>query len=144
MDIRKAADDDMPAIQALFGELRHRQPPGIDVVAERLAMIERSPVDEFFVLEDEGEVRAALGFRLRENLDEATRYGEVSLLVVRDGFRRSGYGRALMAFAEGLAKARGCKGTWLVSGTHRASDAHRFYTALGYAPTGVRFIKPFE
>ena len=24
----------------------------------------------------------------------------------------------------------------------RAADAHRFYTALGYEPTGVRFIKP--
>jgi len=142
MDIRKAADEDIAAIQTLFGQLRRRQPPAADVVVERLGMIERSPIDELYVLEDGGEVRAALGFRLRENIDEATRYGEVSLLVVRDGFRRSGYGRALMAFAEGLAKARGCMGTWLVSGTHRAEDAHRFYTALGYAPTGVRFIKP--
>jgi GNAT superfamily N-acetyltransferase len=142
MHIRKAADADTPAVQVLFGQLRRRQPPALDIVLERLAMVERSPIDELFVLEDEGEVRGLLGFRLRENIDEATRYGEVSLLVVRDGFRRSGYGRAMMAFAEDLAKARGCNATWLVSGTHRAEDAHRFYTALGYAPTGVRFIKP--
>jgi GNAT superfamily N-acetyltransferase len=144
MDIRKAADADAAAIQALFGELRKRKPPSLDAVVERLAMVERSPIDELFVLEDEGDVRGVLGFRMRENIDEASRYGEVSLLVVRDGFRRSGYGRAMMAFAEGLAKARGCKGTWLVSGTHRAADAHRFYTALGYEPTGVRFIKPLS
>ena len=142
MNIRKAVDSDSTAIQALFGQLRRREPPALDVVVERLAMVEHSSVDELFVLEDEGEVRGVLGFRLRENIDEATRYGEVSLLVVRDGFRRSGYGRTMMAFAEGLAKARGCKGTWLVSGSHRTADAHRFYTALGYEPTGVRFIKP--
>jgi GNAT superfamily N-acetyltransferase len=142
MNIRKATHLDATAIQTLFGQLRRREPPALDVVAERLAMVDRSPIDELFVLEDEGEVRGVLGFRLRENIDEATRYGEVSLLVVRDGFRRSGYGRAMMAFAEGVAKARGCMGTWLVSGTQRADDAHRFYTALGYAPTGVRFIKP--
>ena len=142
MNIRNAAGADIPAIQTLFGELRRRQPPAAATVIDRLGMIERSPIDEFYVLEDEGEVRGALGFRLRENIDEPTRFGEVSLLVVRDGFRRSGYGRALMAFAENLAKARGCQGTWLVSGTHRAEDAHRFYTALGYAPTGIRFIKP--
>jgi GNAT superfamily N-acetyltransferase len=142
MEIRKAADADVAAIQTLLGELRRRQPPDAGIVQERMAMIDRSPIDELYVLEDEGEVRGALGFRLRENIDEPTRYGEVSLLVVRNGFRRAGYGRAMMAFAEGLARTRGCKGTWLVSGTHRAEDAHRFYTALGYAPTGVRFIKP--
>jgi GNAT superfamily N-acetyltransferase len=142
MHIRTVVDADRTAIQTLFGQLRRRQPPALEVVAERLAMVDSSPIDELFVLEDDGEVRGLLGFRLRENIDEATRYGEVSLLVVRDGFRRSGYGRAMMAFAEDLARARGCNATWLVSGTHRAEDAHRFYTALGYAPTGVRFIKP--
>jgi len=32
-----------------------------------------------------------------------------------------------MAFAEQLARDRGCKGTWLVSGFGREEEAHAFY-----------------
>jgi GNAT superfamily N-acetyltransferase len=47
-----------------------------------------------------------------------------------------------MAFAEQLARNRGCKGTWLVSGFGRDEEAHQFYKRLGYEATGYRFVKP--
>jgi GNAT superfamily N-acetyltransferase len=53
-------------------------------------------------------------------------------------------GRALADFAEQLARAHGCIGTWLVSGLQREQEAHRFYQQLGYAITGYRFVKLFE
>jgi GNAT superfamily N-acetyltransferase len=86
-------------------------------------------------------VCGVLGFRLRECLERVGRYGEVSVIVTDAGARRCGVGRALMAFAEGLAREHGCLGTWLVSGFGRKDEAHRFYEQLGYTATGYRFVK---
>jgi GNAT superfamily N-acetyltransferase len=54
-----------------------------------------------------------------------------------------GIGRALMNFAENLAKEKGCIGTWLVTDLDREEEAHKFYKELGYRVNGYRFVKPF-
>jgi GNAT superfamily N-acetyltransferase len=139
--IRKVKPSDIPDIQNLLGHLT-----GHDLAREaaedRLRMIEGSSIDDLYVLEDEKGVQGLLGFRIRENVEEVSRFGEVSVLVTNPAARRAGHGRALMAFAEQLAKNRGCKGTWLVSGFGREEEAHRFYAKLGYQVTGYRFVKP--
>jgi GNAT superfamily N-acetyltransferase len=112
-----------------------------EAVQDRFRMTEASAIDDLYVLEDEHGIQGLLGFRIRENLEERSHYGEVSALVTHPDVRRSGYGRALIAFAERLALERGCKGTWLVSGFGREAEAHRFYAKLGYEMTGYRFVK---
>lgn len=121
--IRKADPGDVPVIRSLLGHLADKE-PGREVVEDRLRMVEASAIDELYVLEDEHGIQGLLGFRIRENIEERSCYGEVSALVTHPRARRSGYGRALMAFAEQLAKKRGCKGTWIVSGFGREADAH--------------------
>jgi len=133
----------MSALRSLLEHLADRE-LGQEVVEDRLRMVEASAIDDLYVLEDEHGIQGLLGFRVRENIEERSRYGEVSALVTRPQARRSGYGRALMAFAEQLAKERGCKGTWLVSGFGREADAHKFYARLGYEVTGYRFVKAIE
>jgi GNAT superfamily N-acetyltransferase len=139
--IRKAEPGDVQDIGDL---LRHFTGQRLDdtSVNDRLRMIERSAIDELFVLENEDGIQALLGFRIRENIEEVSRFGEVSILVTRPEARRAGHARALMAFAEQLAQNRGCKGTWLVSGFGREAEAHEFYKRLGYEATGYRFVKP--
>jgi GNAT superfamily N-acetyltransferase len=82
-----------------------------------------------------------LGFRIRENIEERSRYGEVSVIVVDPDYQKQGIGRQLMSFAEQLSKEFNCRGTWLVSGFGREASAHPFYQSLGYISTGYRFTK---
>jgi GNAT superfamily N-acetyltransferase len=115
-----------------------------DEMRNRLDFVNSSPIDWLFVVEAEGRVRGLMGFRLRERIERAGCYGEVSALVVDAEVRRQGIGRALLEYAEHLAHEHGCIGTWLVSGFRRAEEAHRFYAELGYEATGYRFVKLFE
>lgn len=139
--IRKAEARDVPAVRELLQILAGGEVTD-EVTKDRFRMVEASAIDDLYVLEDSQGVQGLLGFRLRENLEEQSRFGEISALVTRPEARRSGYGRALVEFAEQLARERGCKGTWLVSGFGREKDAHKFYEKLGYEVTGYRFVKP--
>lgn len=60
-----------------------------------------------------------LEFRIRDNSEDVTRYGEISIINVDSTIRRKGIGQVLMAYAEQLAKEHNCIGTWLVSGMHQ-------------------------
>lgn len=164
MVIRRALQSDAAAIAELIGQLNGRQPTVRDVEL-RLDFIEMSPIEELFVCEKAQEpeggesepsgsedntgsaddtkgpvLLGCMGFRLRENIEDLTRYGEVSMLVTNQAYRRQGVGRKLMEFAERMAEERGCIGTWLVSGTSR-EEAHLFYREMGYEITGYRFVK---
>lgn len=110
----------------------------------RLRFIESSSNDFLFVCEDDSKILALLGFRIRENIEEASRFGEISAIVVRNKERNKGVGGLLMDYAEKFAKELGCKGLWLVSGFGREEDAHEFYQNLGFKITGYRFVKSFE
>lgn len=139
--IRKAELRDIPQLVDLFSELSGREISEADVL-DRLRMVEASSIDELYVFELNGQPQGLLGFRIRENIEEPSRYGEISAIATRPGARRIGIGRLLMEFAESRARELGCKGTWLVSGFGREQEAHRFYEKLGYAITGYRFVKP--
>jgi GNAT superfamily N-acetyltransferase len=141
--IRKALTDDVLAIQLLFQELTGSSISSDDVL-NRLRFVEQSPLDTLFVYEENKNISGLLAFRIRENIEENSRYGEISVLVVHPEFRDKGIGRKLMEYAEQLAQEQNCIGTWLVSGFGREEKAHTFYTSLGYETTGYRFVKRFH
>jgi GNAT superfamily N-acetyltransferase len=134
---------DMEAVRCLLAQLSgYEMTP--DEMRDRLDYAAASPIDWLFVCEVEGVVRGVLGFRLREQLERVSRYGEVYLIVADQDVRRQGIGRAMMDFAEQFAREQGCIGTWLVSGFRREAEAHKFYKRLGYEATGYRFVKLFN
>lgn len=137
--IRHAEPGDIPRLSQLMSHLCGH-PISEHEAAERLAWVQHSPIDQLLVLEQENEIKGLLGFRLRENIEEPSRYGEISVIVTDPQARRQGVGQALIAHAEALAEHYGCKGTWLVSGLAR-EEAHAFYQQLGYQITGYRFVK---
>ncbi|NDJ75661.1 MAG: GNAT family N-acetyltransferase [Chloroflexi bacterium] len=141
--IRPMQPDDIPAVCRLMGQLMGEEMSAADMQS-RLDWVNRSPIDWLYVYEDAGQVVGVLGFRLRERLEHPSRHGEISVLVTDAVVRWQGIGRALVAFAEGLAHQHGCAGMFLVSGFKRQDEAHRFYERLGYAPTGYRFVKTFD
>jgi hypothetical protein len=48
----------------------------------RLQMAEKSSTDTIFVYEEEGDIKATLVFRIRENIREVSRYGEICIVIV--------------------------------------------------------------
>ncbi|OBZ10263.1 GNAT family N-acetyltransferase [Bacillus sp. FJAT-26390] len=113
----------------------------VDQMTNRLAFVAQSPYDSLYVYEEDGLVLGTLGFRIRENIEEVSRFGEISVIVVDRQAKRKGIGKVLMDYADKLAKEHECKGTWLVSGLTRVDEAHKFYKELGYEVTGSRFVK---
>jgi N-acetylglutamate synthase-like GNAT family acetyltransferase len=141
--IRTAEQKDIPDLGILFSDLSGHTVPEEDVL-NRLRWVETSAIDKLYVYEEDRHVLGALAFRIRENIEERSRYGEISVLIIKEEARNSGIGRKLMAFAEKRAKDLNCKGTWLVSGFGREEEAHKFYKTLGYTINGYRFVKPVE
>ncbi|PDY46114.1 GNAT family N-acetyltransferase [Bacillus pseudomycoides] len=139
--IRKATMNDIEALCSLTKELKGSDISYVDM-QNRLQFVEMSPFDFLYVYEEDDHIFGFLGFRIRENLEDVTRYGEISIISVDSTARRKGIGQILMEYAEQLAKEHNCIGTWLVSGTQR-KDAHPFYKKLGYEINGYRFVKYF-
>jgi N-acetylglutamate synthase-like GNAT family acetyltransferase len=138
--IRKAEIEDIESIQYLIQELTGHDISNLDVI-NRLEYIDSSMIDTLYVYEENQKVVGLLGFRIRENIEENSRFGEISLIVVDHNSRKHGIGKHLMEYAEKLAEKSNCIGTWLVSGFGREEQAYFFYKALGYETTGYRFVK---
>jgi N-acetylglutamate synthase-like GNAT family acetyltransferase len=141
--IRRATLSDTQAIKDLFEELIGHQLSEDDVI-NRITYVQNSTIDSLFVYVFNNKVVGLLAFRIRENIEENSRFGEISVLVVRPEFRKMGIGKKLMEYAEHLAHEQNCIGTWLVSGFGREEKAHTFYKSLGYDTTGYRFVKRFH
>lgn len=143
LDIREFIEDDLVQIKKLLSELIGHELID-DAVKNRFEMIRKSNIDKLFIGKYDGKLVGILAFRIRENIEEVSRYGEISVIIVDQKFRRMDIGKTLMDFAELFAKKNGCKGTWLVSGFGREEEAHKFYKSIGYNVTGYRFVKLFS
>ncbi|MGH0598240.1 GNAT family N-acetyltransferase [Bacillus mycoides] len=141
VQIREATIDDIDPLCSLTKELKGSSISNEDM-NNRLQFVKMSPFDFLYVYEEENTIFGLLGFRIRENLEDVTRYGEISIISVDSTIRRKGIGQVLMDYAEQLAKEHNCIGTWLVSGMNR-KEAHPFYEKLGYEVNGYRFVKHF-
>jgi GNAT superfamily N-acetyltransferase len=143
LDVRSAEIRDIPVLCSLIGQLTGHTVT-FDTMENRLKFIAESPFDSLYVCHENGVVLGLLAFRIRENIEDVSRYGEVSAVVVDEHARRKGVGRFLMDFAERLAVEEGCIGTWLVSGFGREEEAHHFYKSIGYEITGYRFVRRLD
>jgi N-acetylglutamate synthase-like GNAT family acetyltransferase len=143
LSMRKAEKRDINVLCSLMDEMSHAAITR-EQMLNRLQMVETSQIDSLYVCEKDDKIVGLLGFRIRENLEEESRFGEVSAIVVEPGNRLKGAGRFIMDYAEKLAREKGCKGMWLVSGFGREAEAHKFYRRLGFKTTGYRFVKLFN
>ncbi|EST35574.1 GNAT family N-acetyltransferase [Streptomyces roseochromogenus] len=140
---RPATRADLPAVLALLAdEERVVDPAGVEVTEayERaFAAIEADPRNEMLVLVDgdgEGGTSTVVGCLQSTYIPGLGKGGAERALIeavrIRADRRGGGLGRALMEHAVSRARARGCALVQLTSNRSR-EDAHRFYTALGFA-----------
>jgi GNAT superfamily N-acetyltransferase len=88
-------------------------------------------------LENEGEVVAAAGFRLLQNLAWG-RFLYVDDLVTKADARSQGFGEKLFEWLVNHAKSHNCQQLHLDSGVQRYG-AHRFYLSLNMSITSHHF-----
>jgi GNAT superfamily N-acetyltransferase len=139
---RAAAAGDLEAIVALLADDplgREREnvgAAGLDPrYQEAFAAIERDPNQRLAVAEREGQVIGVLQLSFIPGLTRhGTWRGQIEGVRVATAERGGGIGRALIEWAIGQCRERGCGLVQLTSDKRRPA-AHRFYEALGFAAT---------
>jgi GNAT superfamily N-acetyltransferase len=149
--VREATADDTPALLAMWSELRdmggriERLMPGPDDegLRERLAWIATDPSSRALVaVVDDDEVA---GMTLLVESPYAPLFEQRAVhahyLHVRDGFRRRGVGKALLAAAVAFAEEVGAEHV-ITSVLPQMRETQRFYARLGFSPVVVRRSAP--
>jgi GNAT superfamily N-acetyltransferase len=130
MVVRAMEAGDAEDVARLCGQLDY--PSTAEQVAGRFSRITASQSDDaIFVACVDGRAVGWIHLLMRALL-ETEPYVEVGGLVVDEGLRGHGIGRALMNRAEAWARERGCARVRLRSNVRR-TGAHEFYRALGYS-----------
>jgi ribosomal protein S18 acetylase RimI-like enzyme len=136
--IRPATPDDAPSAASLLKELGYNQP--VEFFRERLTIFGGKPDELVLVAEQAGSVVGLLAFRAFLYFHEPGKQGRIIALVVSEGVRGGGIGRAMVAECEKFALECGCKRMEVTTGTQR-EKAHRFYESMGYQETSKRYLK---
>ena len=144
--VREARAEDWPAIGRLLAELGRPEAVGTEGEPALREVYERylARTDVIgLVAEIDGRVVGFcdLEYRARLNFEPAEAW--IPDLIVAENARSRGAGRALLARAEELARARGCWGMSLESATWR-ERAHAFYVREGWTDSGKAFTKPLS
>lgn len=127
--VRTAKITDVIAIAALSGQLGY--PSSSDAVQLRLRNILAKRDHAIWIAETDGGTVAGWIHVFVKHLLESDHEAEIGGLVVDQGFRGQGVGKALAERAERWAKANRLKSVYVRSNVVRAS-AHEFYQKLGY------------
>ena len=98
------------------------------------------PCAHHILAEDAAGVIAFASLHFRSRLNHATEEAWVPDLIVSEGARRKGVGRALLEEIERRARERGCHRIELESGYNRA-EAHHMYPQCGMRDHGKSFSK---
>lgn len=141
MTIRTAETSDAPAIATLMTQLGYPSTPG--EIERRLTRLLPKPDYTAVVAESDGDVVGLVIVHLEHGLEYDAIDGRIMGLVIDERWRGRGLGKRLMREMERWCQERGAGRVLLTSGNRRA-DAHKFYDALGYERTGVRFIKRLQ
>lgn len=148
--VRDAQPEDLPALLAMWDELRElgsriervMPSPGPDAALHRLELVTQDPQSRALVACVDGEVAGMV-------LVTASAYAPLfdlravhaDYLHVREGFRRRGVGKALLAAAVSFADEVGAEHV-LTSVLPQIRETQRFYAQLGFGPVVVRRSVP--
>lgn len=138
-ELRRATTDDTQAVYGLICELKQK---GYDrkTFAAGFAANLANPSQHYQLAVQNGEVVGLIGVQIMFPLNLNCWIAEIQELVVLPQMRGLNVGKALLTWAEDLARAEGASQMELSSGKVR-TDAHRFYLREGYLQSHFRFKK---
>ena len=135
--VRPASEADLPAILQLCAQLG--DVPPADTATRLFQRFKDYPDYVLYVAEQGGEVVGSFALLVMHNLAHlGAPSGIVEEVVVAPDLHGHGIGTAMMQFAMGLCRDKGCYKLVLSSNAKR-EGAHAFYDALGFVRHGVSF-----
>jgi ribosomal protein S18 acetylase RimI-like enzyme len=147
LEIRKAAESDLPAVLRLYAQ------PGmdsgrvltVDDAAKILRRMATYPEYAVYVATaNDGSVVGTFALLVMDNLAHmGTPSAVVEDVCVDEQLRGQGIGKAMMHFAMEFARQRGCYKLALSSNAAR-EGAHAFYRTLGFVQHGLSFHVPLR
>jgi GNAT superfamily N-acetyltransferase len=135
LSFRTARREDVPAIVALLVDdpisASRDTVPGLDYDVA-FAAIDADPRNELIVVEADGVIVGTMQLTFIPGLSRrGAERAQVEGVRVASQYRSQGIGRKMMDWAAERARERGCALVQLTSDKAR-TDAHRFYSSLGY------------
>jgi GNAT superfamily N-acetyltransferase len=137
--VRLATFDDIADVARLLGQLGY--PDDDATFAARWPAWQAEGNRALVALDADGRIIGLLTTHVMTVLHRPAPVGRISAMVVQEGLRGSGVGRALVRAAEALLHDAGC-GLVEVTSNLRRTDAHAFYERIGYERTSYRFMRP--
>ncbi len=144
---RSATRADVPAILDLLADdeiARSRQaattPEAVDATCwAAFEQIDADPRNELIVADEDGAVVGTCQLTFTPSLSRrGAERMTIEAVRVRGDLRGRGVGRAMMLWSLDRARERGCRLAQLTTDKRR-TDAHRFYTSLGFAASHEGF-----
>jgi GNAT superfamily N-acetyltransferase len=137
--IRTATVGDVDDIARLVAQLHPDHPSDPSRNGEIFREMLRREARHLLVATEAGRVVGTADLLIVDNLSHGgSPWGITENVVVDEGVRSRGVGRALMLEVQQRARAAGCYMIQLVSLKHRR-DAHAFYQRVGFDPVAEGF-----
>jgi len=136
--MRRATESDAAGVATLLADLGYECTPA-DAV-ERIRAMSGEGSQALIVADLHGELCGLVALDVMYYLPLGRNTCRITALVVGDGFRQFGVGRALLRECETVARQHGAARIEVTTAGHR-HEAHDFYRACGYAESSVRFVK---
>lgn len=144
--LRRARREDVPAIVSLIADDQHgavrdgiRDPADLAAYMGAFEAIDADPSELLLVAQVGDDVAGTLQLSFLPGLARrGALRGQVEAVRVRADLRGRGLGRAMLEWAIGVARERGCALVQLTSDKRRPA-AHRLYRRLGFADSHEGF-----
>jgi GNAT superfamily N-acetyltransferase len=136
--VREAEPGDLEAIVDLVGQLGYPSEEG--AVAGRLERLAADPRSWVFVALDGERVIGVAAVHVMSILERDDPIARITAMVVDEGVRGTGVGKALLERLEEQARAGGCDKIDLTIRYEREGAA-AFYRRMDFEDTSLRFVK---
>jgi ribosomal protein S18 acetylase RimI-like enzyme len=150
LEVREATAEDVEAVYSLASELAAAlgdSTPRFEDVRARLLELLEEPRSRVLMAEDEdGAVVGVASLWIKPDLAHGDTVVEVPMLVVTEGSRGEGVGKALMEGVRRIAAESGANLIEVVAATHNVA-AREFYRTLGFVETdhiALEFVGDME
>lgn len=136
--IRPAGVEDRLAVQELLLQLGYVFT--VEQVQARLSLLAMSDADPVLLAIQDDKAVGLIALHFATMLQQRESVAQITVLVVRDGVRGTGIGRALVDAGSDLARQSGCGRLELRTANAR-TEAHAFYGRLGFVDSAVGFSR---